>query len=222
MGEWAALAEELADALLEPGFGAAACVAASWSARVDPAATRCLVTAAMVLAGDGALTALWEPLPPCPDLATLLTWGEELESHLGDLLKRCAGLGAAARAEHAAAVKAHARALAAERQASASAATAASAAARSAAQCAAQTTKETTADAARVIADTEAALDCLGETDGRLRYALDLVRALPADADETYEAANRLVRDGGTLPHDGDWIAPSPRTPDTEPARTGG
>jgi hypothetical protein len=184
-GRWTALAEELADSIREPGFGAAACVAAAWSARVDPMATRSLVTAAVALAGTDAVPALWEPLPPCPDAATLLEWGENLESHVGDLLKRCVDTGMAARAERDAAVRAQREAALAD-------------AARDRRQ-----------DAALVAADCEVALDLLALTDGRLRYALDCVRALPADLDEAYEAAGRIVAAGGALPHSGDFIAPS-------------
>lgn len=192
---WTALAEELAGSTREPGYGAAACVAGAWSARVDPAATRSLVTAAVVLAGTDVVPALWEPLPPCPDAGTLLTWGEELETHVGDLLKRCVDTGTACNAEHDAALRAQREAATAARSA--------------AAEAALHAAREREQDAARVVADCENALDLLGRTDGTLRYALDCLRSLPADLDDAYEAAGRIVANGGVLPHSGDFIAPS-------------
>lgn len=213
MGRWTAVAEEIADVAREPGSGAAASVAAAWSARVDPAATRSLVTAALVLAGTEVQSSLWERLPPCPDAATLLRWGEELESHIGDLLKRCMDAGTAARAEHEAALEARAGAAAVARKAAARIATA-DGSMRQALESALELARDREQDATAVAADCEAALDLLGATDGRLRYALDCVRALPADLDEAYEAAGRIVAGGGALPHSGDFIAPG-RTPET-------
>lgn len=196
MGQWLALAEGLAADAREPGFGAAACVAAAWAARCDPAATRSLVAAAVVLTDADARAALWERQPPCPDAATLLSWGEELESNLGDLLKRCVDAGTAARAEYKAAIAARTEAAAAARQATAGA------------EAAADEAREEERHAARVAADCEAALDLLGLTDGKLRYALDCVRSLPGDLDEAYEAAGRLIAAGGVMPFSGDFIAP--------------
>lgn len=205
---WSALAEELADSTREPGFGAAACVAGAWAARVDPAATRSLVTAAVVLAGTDVVPALWEPLPPCPDATTLLEWAENLESHVGDLLKRCVDTGTACNAEHDAALRARQEAAAAARNAQARAA-AVSGAAGAAIGALLHAARERERDAARVVADCENALDLLGRTDGTLRYALDCLRALPADLGDAYEAAGRIVAAGGVLPHSGDFIAPS-------------
>jgi hypothetical protein len=124
----------------------------------------------------------------------LLEWATDLESHVGDLLKRCGDAGAAARAEHDAA-------LGAQRDA-------ASAARRAADGAALDAARERERDAARTAADCEAALDLLGEADGRLRCALGCVRALPAGLDEAYETAARITAAGGVLPHSGDFIAP--------------
>lgn len=210
MSRWTALAEGLSADAREPGFGAAACVAAAWSARVDPLATRSLVTAAVVLTDGDAVPALWEPLPPCPDAATLLEWGENLETHVGDLLKRCVDAGMATRAEHDAALRARQEAA---REAREAAIVTAKGSGRAAAQAALDAARVLEQDAAMVAADCEIALDLLGQLDGKLRCALDCARSLPADLDEAYEAAARITAASGALPHSGDFIVPG-RTPE--------
>ena len=208
MGEWAALAEEIAEAVREPGFGAAAAVASSWTARVDPLAVRNLSRLALVLTDGEARASLWDPLPPCPDAAMLLTWGEDLESHLGDLLKRCMDAGTACRAEHDAAVKARA---AAQREARRLEHAVAAAPEKNKAALIAdlEAARKRARDAARVIADCEEALDTLGAADSKLRFGLDCARAFPADYADVYEPAERLVVNGGKMPHSGDFISPS-------------
>jgi hypothetical protein len=210
MGRWTAIAEGIAEDIREPGFGAAATVASAWCARVDPGVTRGLVNAAVILTDGDALTALWAPLPPCPDAATLLRWGEELESHIGELHKRCTDAGKAARGEHDDAVTAWRDAATGAREAAARIASASGSArpARAAAEAALDAAREQERDARRVAVDCESALDLLGMVDGKLRYSLDCVRKLPAELDETYEAAGRHVADGKKLPHSGDFIAP--------------
>jgi hypothetical protein len=214
MGDWTARAEQLAADIREPGYGAAAASAAAWAARVDPDALRSLHSAALVLTDGEALSALWSPLPPCPDQATLLEWGENLESHVGDLLKRCTDLGSAARSEHDAAVRAMREAAREARDAAAAIATSADAG-RAAAQAALGSARERERDAYLVIADCEAALDLLQHIDGKLRYSLVRVCSLPADLSETYESTGRLIASGGTLPHSGDFITPHP-APETD------
>lgn len=206
MGEWTALAEALAEDAREPGFGAAASVAAAWRARVDPAATRSLVTAAVVLAGPEVIPALWAAADPCPDAAALCRWAEDLEAHIGDLLRRCLSIGYACRAAHEAACEARIRALQDARRAEAAMIAADTPAAKAQFEAAVNAAREEAARAALAIADCEAALEILGDADARLRCALDRVRALPADHDETYEAPVRLVAAGGVLPHSGDFI----------------
>lgn len=178
MGDWTALAEQLAAEAREPGFGAAAANAAACRARVDPAALRGLVGAALALTDYDALPALWAPLPPCPDAATLVSWAEELEAHVAALLLRCGDLGRAARAEHDAAARARAE------------------------------TEDDGREAAASAADCAAALEVLGRTDQLLRYARDMLRSVPADLGEAYEAPARLTAAGGRMPHSGDFIVP--------------
>ena len=192
MGEWTALAEQLADDIREPGFGAAAVFARAYRARVDLAGVRGLVGAAMALTEGRALAALCAYEDPCPDHATLVTWTENLEAHVAAMLKRCEDLGRAARGEHRAALQARARALAA---ATAATAQDAQADARAAAE-----------EAAAVIADCEAAAEVLGDADCKLRYARDLLRAVPGELAEVYEAPIGLVSRGGRMPHSGDFI----------------
>jgi len=53
------------------------------------------------------------------------------------------------------------------------------------------------------------ALAILGPLTTRLQHALTRIRAVPADLGETYEAVYRLIRRGGAMPYDGDWITPA-------------
>lgn len=194
MGEWTALAEQLADDLREPGFGAAAVNASAWCSRVDASATRGLVGAALALTCGEALNALYERRERC-DMKTLVSWAEELEAHVAALLKRCMDLGRAVHGEHRAAARARNMALA-----GASAATTEDAKAAALAQA---------EEAERVMADCEAALEVLGDADCSLRYARDLLRAVPGELTEVYEAPIALTARGGRMPHSGDFIAPS-------------
>ena len=57
-----------------------------------------------------------------------------------------------------------------------------------------------------------AALDVLGPLLARLRHALARIRAVPADLGETYESVYRLLRRGGAMPFDGDWLTGQPRS----------
>jgi hypothetical protein len=204
VGDWTAVAEQLADDIREPGFGAAAANASAWSARVDPAATRGLVGAALALTDGDALSALWERRAPC-DLKALTSWTEEIEAHTAALLRNCEHLGLAARAERDAALQARTAAVADARTAAAAADIPGRREAAEAAQADAQCRAE---EAARVAADCEAALEVLAGADCRLRYARDLLRTVPADVAEVYEAPIALTARGGRMPLSGDFIAP--------------
>jgi hypothetical protein len=208
MGEWTGLAEDLATGIREPGFGAAAVIASAWCAGVDPGATRTLIGAVLALTDGDAMPRIWDRADPSEDEKTLLQWGEELESHIGDLLKRCLNLGSACRAEYGKALEARARALVNERKARAAMTIATDWGQKAALEDEMDYWRDEAAAAARVAADCEQALEILGAADGKLRYALDCVRSLPADLDETYEAAKRLVGNGGKLPFRGGFIAP--------------
>jgi hypothetical protein len=50
------------------------------------------------------------------------------------------------------------------------------------------------------------ALSILGALEARLRHALARIRAVPSDVGETYECVYRLLRRGGEMPFDGEWI----------------
>jgi hypothetical protein len=54
------------------------------------------------------------------------------------------------------------------------------------------------------------ALGILGPLAARLRRALALVRAVPADLGETYQAVYELRHRGGVMPADGDWLTGQP------------
>jgi hypothetical protein len=196
MGEWTALAEQLADEIREPGYGAAAVFARAYRARVDLAGVRGLVGAAMALTGGDALTALCAFADPCPDHATLVNWTEEMEAHVVTLLRRCDDLGRAARGEYTAATQARAIALATVQSTGET---------EEAARVWAAARAE---EAALVMTDCAAALEILGEADCKLRYARDLLRAVPGELAEVYEAPIALTARGGKMPHSGDFIAP--------------
>jgi hypothetical protein len=53
----------------------------------------------------------------------------------------------------------------------------------------------------------ESARAILGPLLARLRHALPRIRAVPPDLGETYESVYRLLRRGGAMPHDGDFLA---------------
>lgn len=209
MGQWTALAEQLAGDVREPGFGAAAVNAAACRARVDPFALRGLVGAAMALTEGEALHALWGAMPPCPDAATLVSWAENLEAHVAALLKRCEDLGSAARAEYDSAIQGRTEALIAARAAEAAAGIPGR---REAAEAALGAARQRSEEAGRAAGDCAAALEILGESDCKLRYALDLLRAVPGDLGEVYEAPAALALAGGKMPHSGDFIAPGGTT----------
>ncbi len=57
------------------------------------------------------------------------------------------------------------------------------------------------------IALCEEALSILGPLVARLRHALNRIRAVPSDVGQTYECVYRLLRRGGEMPFDGDWVS---------------
>jgi hypothetical protein len=192
MTTWTGQALLLADDIREPGFAAAAACASAWQARVDPDATHGLVGAALALTDGEAMPGLWAPVPPCPDDATLLAGVTELEGAVAELLeyaRRMAGdcreaLGAAqARAAGAAAVLASSPAPEAVAEA-----------------------ESALAAAQSEIADCEAALEILDGIEKRLAHALNCLRGVPEDLAATYETPYQVVRDGGRLPYDGNFL----------------
>ena len=60
--------------------------------------------------------------------------------------------------------------------------------------------------ARRVIADCEAALEIIDETGTRLAHALNCLRKVPDDLAGTYEVPYGHIRDGGKLPHYGEFL----------------
>lgn len=204
MGDWTALAEHFDDSLRQPGFGCAAVFASAVRARVDPEILRPLVPAALALTDGDARAALSSAMPPC-DCETFVRWAEELEAHLAVLLRQCEGHGRAARAEHHAAEQAR---LAAEERIREAQGAMADPERRDAAGELMRQAQEEAREALLVAADCEAALEILGRADGKARFARDLVRCLPDNLAEVYEAAFALLANGGKLPFSGNFIAP--------------
>jgi hypothetical protein len=170
---------------------AAALNASAWSARVDPQATHGIVGAALALTSNDAGPALWAAADPCPDDAALLAAVTELEGALVQLLAAASSMAAACRAEFdaAASAAAQARALLAVADPKAKAAAQADLAAAQA-----------------VIGDCEAALEIIDEAGTRLAHAANCLRRVPDDLASTYEELYAFVRDGGTLPADGEFL----------------
>jgi hypothetical protein len=189
---WTGQAHLLADAIREPGFGAAAVNASAWSAGVNPDATAGLIGAATALTSGECGPQLWAQADPCPDDKTLLAAAAELEGAVAELLGHASAL---------------ARDCRAALEAAAARAQAANAAAVSAATPQARAAHEAELAAARaVIADCEAALEVTDETGHRLAHALTCLRRVPDDLADTYEQPYRHVRDGGELPFAGDFL----------------
>jgi hypothetical protein len=203
---WTGQAQILADAIREPGYGAAEANARAWRSRCLPEATRGLVAAALVLTDGDAGAALWAGAEPCPDDKTLREWASELEAHIAELLKHCRDMKQACEAELERAAIAHSMA-----SAEASAARGRMDAAGTAdAYAGAEHDHELAAGrahtAALVMADCEAAMEVLGVTAEKLDTALAAVCQVPADMGETYETPYSYVRNEGPLPHHGDFL----------------
>lgn len=189
---WTGQAQLLADDIREPGFAAAALNASAWSARVDPQATHGIVGAALALTSNDAGPALWAAADPCPDDATLLAAVTELEGVLAQLLAAATSMAGACRAALAAAVAAAAKARAVLTSTAGPDAKAAAQADLAAAQA--------------TIGDCEAALEIIDEAGTRLAHALNCLRRVPDDLASTYEEPYALIRDGGKLPYDGEFL----------------
>ena len=203
---WTGQAHLLASDIREPGWGAAATCASAWQARVDPDATHGLVGAALALTDGEALSGLWAPMPPCPDDATLLTAVTELEGAAAEMLQRCRDMARECEDAHDAAVGAFEQARADAERALAMGAAAASPAADAAAGALSAAADAGMDGAAAVIGDCEAALEILTDTEKRLIHALNCLRQVPDDLAATYETPYQVVRDGGQLPYDGDFL----------------
>lgn len=206
MTGWTGQAHLLADDIREPGFGAAAVNASAWRARVDPDATYGLIGAAIALTDGDAGSALWADADPCPDDATLLAAVTELEGAVAELLRNASRMAAACRASLEAAQSAAGSGAAALDAAHGQAAQAQTAQASAAAQGAIASAEAAIAGAQAEIADCEAALEIIDSAGGKLAHALDCLRRVPEDLAATYEEPYDLVRQGGRLPVDGDFL----------------
>jgi hypothetical protein len=160
------------------------------AAGLDPDALRGLTGAAIALGGNhvAIVTASAGPrFPSEREFASAVVDAEdEIISRLRAAQRLRAETVAALAAARAALTAAHAMPAETDKQR----------AARDAAIAAAQTR----------IALCEEALGILGPLAARLRHALNRIRAVPSDVGETYESVYRLLRRGGEMPFDGDWI----------------
>jgi hypothetical protein len=199
---WTPQAEELADSLLEAAFSAATLNAAAWSAGVMPEATQGLVGAAMALGAP--LHSLFAHVDPLRDDHAMLTAAQDIEGSVAEMLKHAQDLWNQIADD----LEMAYQALAAISAAVPAGATAEEAAA---AQAAAEAAR---AEAMMRIADCETALEILDRAGRRLQYALACLARIPDDLEGVYEAPYDLVRSGGKLPFEGEWLTgATPVTP---------
>ncbi len=187
-----ARAEDLAGEMEEAAGTVTGILAAARAARVDPDALGGLVGAAFAL-GAGQITVYTAGSngePAFGDETLFMAAVSDAEDDAGDLLQAGRRLRVQARAASAAAGAALARAWAMPVR------TAEQRAARAAAIAAAR----------ERVAVCRRALNILAALVARLEYALRRLRAVPSDLGETYESVYTLIRRGGALPYDGDWI----------------
>jgi hypothetical protein len=206
MTGWTAQAQMLAEDIREPGFDAAGLNASAWRARVDPAATRGLVGAALALTSNDAGSALWTAADPCPDDKTLLEYAAELEGAVAQLLKLASQMARDCRADLSAAHAKLAGAGAALAAAYGQAAAATTAAQATAAQTAIAAAQAQQGEALMEIADCEAALEVIDEAGTRLAHAANCLARVPGDLASAYEIPYGLVSEGGKLPHGGEFL----------------
>ena len=192
--DWEDAAEMLSEDIRQPGLDLADLVASAWRARVDPYATRSLVSAACILAGPEVMLRMQDHADPCPNDEALLGSAAEIEADIAAMLRHarkmaedCEDTGDRAAADYATAVARATTAPQAGGQADPGAARAMQA-------------------AGSALADCDAALEILEGVQNRLKQALDSVRQLPSELAGTYESAYDLLRRGGSLPHSGDFL----------------
>jgi hypothetical protein len=164
------------------------------AARLDPGALGGLTGAALALGEDGRAVYAAGPrglMTAFADDAEFLGAVAEAEDEVAGLLAAARELQAEATAAVAAARAAHAAARAVP------SGTAEQAEARAAAL----------ADAAGRIALARDAVQVTGTLAGRLERAACRLAAVPEDLGETYEAVYALLRRGGVMPKDGDWLS---------------
>ena len=164
------------------------------AARLDPGALGGLTGAALALGEDGRAVYAAGPrglMTAFADDAEFLGAVAEAEDEVAGLLAAARELQAEATAAVAAARAAHVAARAMP------SGTAEQAGARAAAL----------ADAAERIALARDAVQVAGMLAGRLERAACRLAAVPEDLGETYEAVYALLRRGGVMPKDGDWLS---------------
>lgn len=180
---WADAADPLAADAAALGFDIADLVASAWRARVDPYATRSLVSAAHVLAGPPVMRRLWAEAEPCPSDEALLDAAEGLEAKAAGMLRDAIEMTGDCEMTRNRAAQDYLEALARTETAGAAG-----------------------AEANTALADCDAALDILEGVRGQIKQALDSLRQAPAELADAYEAAYYLLRRGGSLPHSGHFM----------------
>jgi hypothetical protein len=193
---WAEAAEQFAEDIRQPGHGIAALVASAWCARVDPYATRSLVSAAVVLAGTQVRARFLDKTTPCPGDWALLGEGEAIEGEVAGMLQYAARMAADCEHTHDRAASDYRAAVEQAREQ-----------APDGGERLADENLALAMQAARLaVADCQAALDILEGAQQQLKQALDSLRQLPAELEDTYEVVYALVRAGRKLPRSGRFL----------------
>lgn len=187
---WLARAEVLAEDARDLGTQGAVLNAAAWAARVDPEATKSLITASLILNPDvGPL--MWSPQKPLENDNALVNLGAELAVDVDAMLNRLKMLATSVQNAWQQASEDLQRA----RRNMASGNPAIRAAAAGAAD-----------DAIARAGDCAAALDVLDATGARLDRGAKHLAYLPDELAAAYETPYALIATGGQLPHSGDFI----------------
>lgn len=213
MTSWLPRAQQLADDINEPGFGAAVTFASAVNARLDVAAYAPLYGAAMALTAGEALGRLYDKAtPPMDEDTTLHRSCANLEADLFELGKRAREMNDDCLADFEEADGRYGKAVKAYKAAEARRAAASDETEVNAAQAEMDAARADADAQRRICADCEAALEVIARVIETVDYAIACVRQVRPAFEVTYESALALVRswagDGQQhrLPYDGDFL----------------
>lgn len=192
---WCTAAEIFTEEIREHGFAAANLVAAAWSARITPEATRTLLSIAGLLTSGDAIQRAWDKVEPCPSIGDYKAGEEEIAGEIAGEYKRANDIAQAMARIRSQAYRHWAQAKR-ERDHAEDPPVRAHAQVRM-------------DEAGLAIADIDAAFEQLDQTAGRLLQALQLLGRADEELEDIYEVPLTFVREGGRLPRDGDFLTPA-------------
>jgi hypothetical protein len=189
---WQAEAETLGDDARGIGLAAALTVAQARAARVDPEATRSLISAALTLGAEPAR--FWQHAEPVRSEADMIEAAETLASDAWELARIAADLHDKAIIARDAADRAARDADRAERESGTTA-----------------ETRDARGQAINEAADADTAAEIAAGVAIQLDHAVHRLDDIPGDLHETYEAVHDHLARGRVLPYDGDFLTPLTR-----------